>query len=240
MGNSNIKQHIETASKTGACQLSRMGLKELPPDLIRLTKNLRTLDVSHNKIQHLYPPNLGLFTMLRQLVVSDNQLHHLPDEEMKQLKKLECLSAEMNFLTSLPPVIASLANLRTVNLSKNLFQVFPEQLCCLKNLDAVDLSCNRITRFPANINELHAIELNLNQNQVSTLPEGLAECPRLKVLRLEENCLDITAFTPNIMKNSQVALFAIEGNVFDMKQFYNLTGYEEYMQRYTATKKKFN
>lgn len=166
MGNSNIKQHIETASKTGACQLSRMGLKELPPDLIRLTKNLRTLDVSHNKIQHLCPPNLGLFTMLRQLVVSDNQLHHLPDEEMKQLKKLECLSAEMNFLTSLPPVIASLANLRTVNLSKNLFQVFPEQLCCLKNLDAVDLSCNRITRFPANINELHAIELNLNQNQV--------------------------------------------------------------------------
>jgi hypothetical protein len=29
MGNSQFKQHIETAQKTGACQLSKLGLKEV-------------------------------------------------------------------------------------------------------------------------------------------------------------------------------------------------------------------
>lgn len=62
--------------------------------------------------------------------------------------------------------------------------------------------------------------------QVSRLPESLADCPRLKVLRLEENCLDVTAFTPRIMRDSQISLFAVEGNVFDMKTFHNVEGYE--------------
>ena len=62
---------------------------------------------------------------------------------------------------------------------------------------------------------------------MSRLSEGLVGCPRLKVLRLEENCLEISAFSPTVMKNSSIALFAVEGNVFDMKAFHNLEGYEE-------------
>ena len=63
--------------------------------------------------------------------------------------------------------------------------------------------------------------------QISALPGSVAKCPRLKVLRLEENCLEISAFTPEIMKHSKIALLAIEGNVFDVKQFNNLDGYDE-------------
>lgn len=63
--------------------------------------------------------------------------------------------------------------------------------------------------------------------QVSILPESVSRCPRLKVLRLEENCLEISAFTPQILKHSQIALLAIEGNVFDVKQFNNREGYDE-------------
>ena len=62
---------------------------------------------------------------------------------------------------------------------------------------------------------------------MSSLPENLAGCPRLKVLRLEENCLHISAFTPRIMKESQISLFAVEGNVFDMKTFHNVEGYDK-------------
>ena len=63
--------------------------------------------------------------------------------------------------------------------------------------------------------------------QISTLPESIASWPRLKVLRLEENCLEISALTPRIMKESKIALLAIEGNVFDMKLFNNIDGYDE-------------
>lgn len=63
--------------------------------------------------------------------------------------------------------------------------------------------------------------------QISRLSESISQCPRLKVLRLEENCLDVSAFTPKVLKESKIALFSIEGNVFDMKTFHNLEGYEE-------------
>ena len=49
----------------------------------------------------------------------------------------------------------------------------------------------------------------------------------MKVLRLEENCLEITALTPKIMKESKIALFAVEGNVFDMKMFTHIDGYDQ-------------
>ncbi|KAJ8309184.1 hypothetical protein KUTeg_014058 [Tegillarca granosa] len=238
MGNSNIKQHIETAQKTGACQLCKLGLKEFPEDLHKLTKNLRTLDLSENKLTEL-PPVIGSFSLLKNVGISHNKLERLP-EELGNLKKLESLSLESNSITALPASFVNLAALRTLNLSSNKLTVFPKQLIKLRQLDAVDLSKNKITIIPDDIQDCQAIELNLNQNQLSNLPESLSMCPRLKVLRLEENCLEISAFSPKIMKESKIALFAFEGNVFDTKAFNHLEGYDEYMERYTATKKKFN
>ena len=63
--------------------------------------------------------------------------------------------------------------------------------------------------------------------QVSVLPESIAQSPRLRVLRLEENSLEISAFTPTILKNSKISLFAVDGNLFDMKSFQQLEGYDE-------------
>lgn len=238
MGNSNITQHIETAEKTGACQLCKAGLKEFPKDLQKLTKNLRTLDLSDNKLPEL-PPSIGSFSLLKNLVLSRNKLEILP-EQLGNLKKLESLSLDGNSLTRLPESLSQLSNLRTLNVSENKITSFPRSLNTLKNLDAVNLSRNKITEIPEYVSTCQAIELNLNQNQISRLSESISQCPRLKVLRLEENCLDISAFTPKILKESKIALFAVEGNVFDMKSFHNLEGYEEYMERYTETKKKFN
>ncbi|XP_041352437.1 leucine-rich repeat-containing protein 57-like [Gigantopelta aegis] len=238
MGNSNIKQHIETAQKTGACQLSKVGFKEFPEELLQLTGNLRTLDLSENKIQIL-PPMIGSYSQLKHLHLGHNKIGFVP-EEIGRLKKLETLNLEYNRLSSLPSSMRNLTNLRNLNLCGNQIRAFPVHLSGLKHLEYIDVSRNSITEIPEGVRGLQAIEINLNQNQVSRLSEGLVECPRLKVLRLEENCLEISAFTPSIMKHSSVALFAIEGNVFDMKAFHNLEGYEEYMERYTATKKKFN
>ena len=66
--------------------------------------------------------------------------------------------------------------------------------------------------------------------QVSELPDVLIECPRLKVLRVEENCLELRAITVQLLKNSNIANLACEGNLFEMREFPHVEGYEEVTQ----------
>jgi len=63
--------------------------------------------------------------------------------------------------------------------------------------------------------------------QISTISESVAEAPRLKVLRLEENCLELSAFTLKIMSDSPMSLLAVEGNLFEMKNFHLIEGYDQ-------------
>lgn len=68
--------------------------------------------------------------------------------------------------------------------------------------------------------------------QISVLSEDVADCPRLKVLRLEENCIEKGMITPKILKHSQIALLAIDGNLFPAKDFPHMDGYEEVSNHY--------
>ncbi|XP_007574966.1 leucine-rich repeat-containing protein 57 [Poecilia formosa] len=237
MGNSALKSHLETSQKTGVFQLTAKGLQEFPEELQRLTSNLRTVDLSGNKIEIL-PASVGNFLQLKSLTLNSNKLTGLP-AEIGKLKKLETLSLNGNQIQLLPPTVGQLKALRTLNLSGNQFTEFPAGLGTLRQLDLLDLSRNRIQSVPAAVSELQAIEINLNQNQISVLSAEVSRCPRLKVLRLEENCLELSSIPESILAESQVSLFSVEGNLFEVKKLRELEGYEKYMERFTATKKKF-
>lgn len=141
-------------------------------------------------------------------------------------------------ITAVPRCYESLRNLKQIQLSNNQIAEFPVMFAGLKHLDMLDLSRNKITAVPAEAKDLYCTELNLNQNQITSLAEELAECPRLKTLRLEENCLQVAAIPTKILKQSVIANILIDGNLFNNKQFTELDGYEEYQERYTAVKKK--
>ncbi|KAM4625643.1 leucine-rich repeat-containing protein 57 [Polymixia lowei] len=237
MGNSALKSHLETSQKTGVFQLTGKGLPEFPEDLQRLTANLRTVDLSSNKIEVL-PASIGNFLLMKSLTLNSNKLTSIPSEICK-LKKLETLSLNGNHIQQLPPTLGQLKALRTLNLSGNHFREFPSGLGTLRQLDLLDLSKNRIQAVPAEVSALQAIEINLNQNQISVLSEEVSRCPRLKVLRLEENCLDLSSIPLSILSESQVSLLSVEGNLFEVKDMRDLDGYDKYMERFTATKKKF-
>ncbi|XP_053130001.1 leucine-rich repeat-containing protein 57 isoform X4 [Hemicordylus capensis] len=164
MGNSALKAHLETAQKTGVFQLTGKGLSEFPEDLQKLASNLRTIDLSNNKIEIL-PPLMGKFSVLKSLALNHNKLTALP-EELCRLKKLEILHLNSNQLTQLPAAFGQLAALKTLSLSGNKLRTLPAQLCGLRHLDVVDLSRNQIQSVPDTVGELQTIELNLNQNQV--------------------------------------------------------------------------
>lgn len=235
MGNS-IKPHIENAQKTGVLQLSSKGIGEFPADLMKLVKVLRTLDLSQNKIAIL-PKSIGDFQMLKQLVLNKNRLRELP-AEIGNLKKLETLNVNENQLSRLPSSIAGLKHLHTLSANNNNLTVIPVELADLPHIEAVDFSRNKICTVPDGIGGLQTIELNLNQNQVSSISEDVVQCPRLKILRLEENCLPLAALPPRLLSDSSISLLTLEGNLFELKEIHEIEGYEQYMERYTATKKK--
>ncbi|XP_045606614.1 LOW QUALITY PROTEIN: leucine-rich repeat-containing protein 57-like [Procambarus clarkii] len=232
---SGVKAHLETAQKTGILVLSNRKLAELP-DLSSISKVVRTLDLSQNKLNVL-PPTVCDLSNLKHLNLNSNKISNLP-EETGSLTKLESLSLMSNLIVSLPASMSDLKHLKSVILSDNKITEFPLALCGLPQLDVVDLSGNHITVIPDGIDELQTVELNLNMNQISTISPSVAVCPRLKTLRLEENCLTLTSLPVELLVDSQVSLLCVDGNLFKMKEFEEVEGYAKYMERYTAVKKK--
>jgi len=237
MGNS-IAPHLERAQKTGVCSLCGKGLSEFPPQLLQLGTSLRTLDLSNNKIKSI-PSAVGGFSSLKSLTLTSNHLATLP-MELSQTKRLETLVLDHNKIKMLPAdLFPNFTQLKTLSLASNQLTTFPESLGTLRHLDAVNLSDNKIHSLPESVGDLQVVELNLNRNQLASLPVSLSKCTRLKVLRVEENCLPLEAISVELLKESQISLLSCEGNLFDSKQLRETDGYDQYMSRFTATKKKF-
>ncbi|XP_032513225.2 leucine-rich repeat-containing protein 57-like [Danaus plexippus] len=236
MGNAALKQHYETASKTGVLQISDYKLKEIPDDVFNLAEQLRNLDVSKNKITNISDA-ISELKHLKQLNLSSNMIQILPSS-VENLKKLELLNMSFNSLTSLPPAISSLSNLKQIYLNNNKIKKFPMEILGLPNLEVVELSHNKLTEVPSGMSNLFAAELNLSQNEISVLSEDLSQAPRLKILRLEENCLSLDAILPSLLRDSKIHTLNVDGNLFESKQLASLEGYNEYTERYTAMKKK--
>lgn len=236
MGNKQVKQHFETAQKTGVLKISQMRLNEFPSALKAFPNVLKTLDLSENRFAEL-PDDLGKFTLLKHLNVAGNRLISIP-EIIGVLVKLETLNAMNNLIVRLPPELGQCKNLKQINLSNNQINEFPTMVCGLKQLDLLDLSRNKITLIPPEVSSLQVTELNVNQNQISEVSENIALCPKLKTFRIEENCLQATAALSKILKDSQICNLSVDGNLFSSKAFAELDGHDAYMERYTAARKK--
>ncbi|KAF8563314.1 hypothetical protein P879_10978 [Paragonimus westermani] len=240
MGNT-IAPRLENAEKTGVLQLSGLKLSKLPEEVKHLTK-IRSLDLSDNRLE-LIKSWISNFKTLKVLNVDDNKIIYFPPE-ICSLIKLETLSANRNHLTSiiLPGTVVNfgaLQNLRFVHLKDNQLTDFPVEFCCAAiPINVIDLSGNRIAVVPSCVSELQAIEINLSRNSIAVIANTIAKCPRLKVLRLECNQLTLQSFPTDLFTDSQVSLLCVTENRFEMRDFYGLPGYSQYMDRFTAMKKK--
>uniref|UniRef100_A0A6G1SE93 Leucine-rich repeat-containing protein 57 n=1 Tax=Aceria tosichella TaxID=561515 RepID=A0A6G1SE93_9ACAR len=237
MGNaSSLKHHVETAEKTGVIQLSKSNLREIPKDLGQISHLLRTLDLNTNRLVQI-GDNISAFKNLKLLNLSHNKLKYV-SASIGNLTKLETLILEDNLLEALPNELERLASLKTLNLSSNKFKIFPRQVCTLKNLELVDLSRNEIEFIPDQVSQSQASEINLNQNKLRSLNDSLVQCQKLKILRLDNNMLEVTAITKPILADSKICLLSVENNLFTLKQLQERDGYEQYSERYTSTKRK--
>lgn len=150
----------------------------------------------------------------------------LPDE-LGDLKKLETFNLSSNSLSTLPDSFVNLKSLKTVVLSHNLFTTVPLCICQLTHADYVDLSANKIVTIPEGIQVISAVEINLNQNQINLIPAAIAACQRLKVLRLEENCLSESGIPLVVLAESTISLLCLQGNPLNMTELRSMPEYEK-------------
>ena len=213
------------------------GLQEIPGQMAELAGFLRNLDLSSNRIAFI-PPFLGDFASLKQLHLDNNKIADVADE-LGSLKKLDTLTLAGNSISRLPDSLISCLCLKTINLAGNALVTFPLPLCHLPALESADLTGNRLTGLPDEVGTCRAVELNLNRNQLSKLnADALAKTPRLKVLRVEENCLALAEFSAELLANSKVSLLSVEGNLFPERELREAAGYDAFQEKYTASRKK--
>eukprot|EP00090_Calanus_glacialis_P038750 TRINITY_DN67547_c0_g1_i1.p1 TRINITY_DN67547_c0_g1~~TRINITY_DN67547_c0_g1_i1.p1 ORF type:complete len:213 (-),score=66.72 TRINITY_DN67547_c0_g1_i1:161-748(-) len=195
--------------------------------------------MSANKLEYL-TEDISFLRNLKSLFLNQNRLVGLPDE-IGELAKLELLSLSYNFLSSLPSTLPNLSFLRELKMSGNKLQQFPLEVTFLPNLQLLDLSLNQIQELPdAGLLHLAVVDLNLNENLLHYLGNDLWMCQRLKVLRLQNNQLSINSIPEPLLADSTVSTILLEGNMFELKALHQLDGYEQYMERFTASRRKLD
>ncbi|RNA35469.1 leucine-rich repeat-containing 57 isoform X2 [Brachionus plicatilis] len=238
MGNE-LSRHIEQAKKTGVLQLRDFKLTKVPPELFQIAKSIRNLDLSHNRLTIITSNLFTNMENLKTLNISNNKIESISGE-IGRCVKLESLDMSHNLLKDIPNSVNQLKNLKKISINNNQLTRIPKELSQLTQLDFVDLSSNKIKEIEDYVENFYCIELNLNENKIKSISEKISACPRLKVIRLEKNCLQVSSLPVSILKDSQVSLINFDGNHFSKKDFENLDGYEKYMERYTATRRKFD
>ncbi|NEP17061.1 MAG: GTP-binding protein [Leptolyngbya sp. SIO4C1] len=161
------------------------------------------LDLSGQGLTEL-PPEIGKLTQLEKLVLgrvdeweySDgqskpklvtNELSSLPPE-LAALENLKELSLSGNPLRHLPAVIFELKFLTILDLTAIKVVKIPECVSQLTNLTCIEFSSNYISEIPEYISQLkNLVTFTLYSNYISEIPECISQLKNLSILGIDSN-----------------------------------------------------
>ncbi len=143
--------------------------------------------------------------------------------EVGQLINLKRIDLDDNQLSSLPPEICQLVNLKQLILTHNQLTSLPPELSQLSNLTKLNLSNNLLVSLPSEIGQLSSIvELDLSNNQLNSLPPEIGKLSNLKLLYLDNNYLTtLPSEIVNLQKLSDIGLW---GNPLEIAIPVNILG----------------
>lgn len=137
-----------------------------------------------------------------RLKLSENKLTTLPPE-IGQLKQLKEIDLNMNWLMSLPTEIGQLTQLKTLNLFLNDLTSLPPEIGQLTQLKKLYFMRNQLTSLPPEIGQLTQLQtLILWDNQLTSLPPEVGQLTQLKTLDLSSN-RNLTGLSLEVMNLSQ-------------------------------------
>ncbi|KAK1436461.1 hypothetical protein QVD17_02241 [Tagetes erecta] len=161
----------------------------IPPEL-GLYKNLSLLDLSHNNLVGSVPPELGDLNSLQVVHLDHNRLSGEIPNEISGLQFLVKLNMSWNSLNGpIPPSLSRLSNLTNLDLQvNNLSGPIPDSFASMDLLLELQLGMNKlggVVRFlPTNLQ----IALNLSRNNFEgRIPDSLSRLQALEVLDLSNN-----------------------------------------------------
>jgi len=163
-------------------------IEYLPEDLGNL-RDLTALDISNNEVRWL-PPSMTDLRALNLLDVRNNRLLELP-EGIGGCTGLATLRADHNALYDLPESICACKLLTRVTLDHCEFQVIPAWINQIQSIDRLSLAHNKIKKLPPMWGPFsqNLVELRLNYNMLSNIPQQFTWMTRLKILDLSGNAV---------------------------------------------------
>ncbi|XP_061362212.1 plant intracellular Ras-group-related LRR protein 4-like [Gastrolobium bilobum] len=162
------------------------------PDSLGSLVSLKILNVETNDIEEI-PHSVGRCSSLRELCADYNRLKALP-EAVGKIQSLEILSVRYNNIKQLPTTMSGLTNLKELNVSFNELESVPESLCFATSLVKMNIGNNfaDMQSLPRSIGNLEMLEeLDISNNQIRVLPDSFRMLTRLRILRVEENPLEL-------------------------------------------------
>jgi Leucine-rich repeat (LRR) protein len=133
-----------------------------------------------------------------------------------QFSLLRDLIIPFNSITSLPPAIGKLTNLKRMSLYKHIdseyaLESLPAEIGRLTSLTVLDLGENKLTSLPAEIGQLTSLtELILTGNQLTSLPATIGQLTSLKKLYLAGN--QLTSVPAEVRQFTQLQELILLGN----------------------------
>ncbi|MCE4554591.1 leucine-rich repeat-containing protein kinase family protein [Roseateles cellulosilyticus] len=173
----NTLEPLRAGALQGATRLTlSAGLRELPDEVYTLADTLEVLDLSGNDLETL-PDDLPRLHRLKVLFCSGNRFTRVP-EVLGRCEALEMVGFKHNSIEELPAA-ALPPRLRWLILTDNRLARLPEELG-RRPLQKVALAGNRLQALPESLAACTTLELlRISANGLQGLPDGLLQLPRL-------------------------------------------------------------
>lgn len=184
-------QRISVALKKKATQLdlSGLGLKQLPPEILQL-KQLQQLNIASNELTQL-TADIGTFSQLKVLNAANNQISQI-SKAIRKLHQLNTLNLSNNKLNTIARELGQLYHLQHLNLSHNNFTDIPRAVKYLNKLTHLLISHNKLARLPENIEQLQSLNvLQIQHNNIGKLPTNIGKLNTLQVLDASYNQISV-------------------------------------------------
>ncbi len=146
---------------------------------------ITTLNLKGSRLEKV-PEEIKELTNLRSLWLQNNRLTSLPDW-LEEMKNLEYIYAENNYIQKfglLPP------NLKILNIERNRLLELPRSFCKLQKIHSLNLNDNQLSELPEgfkNVLDENLNSIDLSSNQFTTFPKLFCQFKQLRVVNFNYN-----------------------------------------------------